>query len=103
MPERWLSADDARFPRACARDDKAAAKPFSLGARGCLGSNLAYLEMRKVLAHLAWHFDWEVLDGQVIDWERDVRFEGFWQVPAPRVAFVPAAREKGGEGEKVQG
>lgn len=49
-PERWLPVghehSDVRF----AGDIKEAFKPFSLGPRGCLGINQAYLEMRLILA-----------------------------------------------------
>lgn len=69
-------------------DDKGAARPFSLGPRGCLGVNLALLEMRKALAMLVWNFDWELVNAHEIDWERDTRFEGFWQIPEPKVRFV---------------
>lgn len=51
IPERWL--DDERFKD----DNKAAFQPFSVGPRNCVGKNLAYFEMRIVLARLLWNFD----------------------------------------------
>ncbi|KAF2500029.1 cytochrome P450 [Lophium mytilinum] len=54
MPERWL--DDERF----AGDDKSVFQPFSYGPRNCLGKNLAYHEMRIILATVLWQFDLEL-------------------------------------------
>ncbi|MCJ1355496.1 MAG: hypothetical protein MMC33_005488 [Icmadophila ericetorum] len=51
IPERWLG--DARF----ANDNRAAVQPFSIGARNCVGKNLAYAEMRIILCRLLWRFD----------------------------------------------
>lgn len=55
LPERWLDGPDAdpRF----ANDRRAASQPFGTGPRGCMGKNLAYFELRLVLAQLLWHFD----------------------------------------------
>ncbi|RMZ71780.1 cytochrome p450 [Pyrenophora seminiperda CCB06] len=53
-PERWLpntGYDD---------DQKDVMQPFSVGPRNCLGKNLAYHEMRAILATLLWHFDLEL-------------------------------------------
>jgi len=54
IPERWLG--DPKY----VNDDKNAFQPFSFGPRGCIGKNLAYAEMRLVLAKLLWHFDLEL-------------------------------------------
>ena len=44
--------------------------PFSLGPRNCLGRNLAWLEMRLILAHLLWTFDVSIpQDERVGPWE----------------------------------
>ncbi|ROV94286.1 hypothetical protein VMCG_08645 [Cytospora schulzeri] len=51
IPERWLG--DPRF----ADDRKEALQPFSHGPRNCLGKNLAYAEMRLILARIIWNFD----------------------------------------------
>ncbi|KAI3585678.1 cytochrome P450, partial [Fusarium oxysporum f. sp. albedinis] len=52
IPERWI---DGGFG-----DTKQASQPFSLGPRACLGINLAYLEMRIIIAKMVYHFDWEL-------------------------------------------
>lgn len=54
LPQRWLSgADSAEF----VDDRRAASQPFSIGARNCIGRQLAYAEMRLILAKVLWHFD----------------------------------------------
>lgn len=54
-PTRWLSgpSDSPTFNASLSL----AFNPFSLGPRNCLGRNLAYLEMRLILARLLWTFD----------------------------------------------
>lgn len=49
-PERWLPADHQWHDAVFDDDVKEASKPFSTGPRACLGVNLAYMEMRMVLA-----------------------------------------------------
>ena len=57
-PERWLG--DEKF----ANDNLNASLPFGTGPRVCIGRNLAYLEMRLILAHLLWSFDFELDRGK---------------------------------------
>ncbi|KAK1995931.1 cytochrome P450 monooxygenase [Colletotrichum falcatum] len=54
VPERWLG--DERFKN----DRLDAVEPFSAGPRNCIGRNLAYAEIRMVLARLIWNFDIEI-------------------------------------------
>lgn len=56
IPERWLG--DPRFDD----DRKEAFQPFVYGPRNCLGKNLAYAEMRLILARIIWNFDMELAD-----------------------------------------
>ncbi|KAF9869716.1 cytochrome P450 [Colletotrichum karsti] len=51
IPERWLG--DPRF----VDDKRDALQPFSYGPRNCIGKNLAYVEMRIILARVLWNFD----------------------------------------------
>ena len=60
-PDRWLG--DPRFET----DRRGAMQPFGIGPRNCLGQNLAYVEMRLILAKLLWSFDLE-LCGESEDW-----------------------------------
>jgi cytochrome P450 len=54
IPERWLG--DEKY----ADDVRDACQPFSYGPRNCVGRNLAYMEMRIILARLIWNFDLEL-------------------------------------------
>lgn len=66
-PQRFLPATHPLYEERYAADNKAAFKPFSAGPRDCIGKNLAYAEMRLVMARLLWNFDVESVEGQD-DW-----------------------------------
>ncbi|KAI0838521.1 cytochrome P450 [Hypoxylon sp. FL0890] len=67
LPERWLP-EAIRDPRSPFSDDRReAVQPFSVGPWSCLGQNLAWAEMRLILAKLIWTFDFEA--GKGLDWE----------------------------------
>lgn len=57
-PERWLGEGE-KF----SDDHLDASLPFGTGPRVCIGRNLAYMEMRLIVAHLLWHFDLELDSG----------------------------------------
>lgn len=70
MPARWL-----RNSESGARDDKTAFNPFSLGPHNCPGQNLAWLELRLILAKLLWTFDASIPPGVDLPvWEE----QGIW-------------------------
>jgi cytochrome P450 len=52
-------------------------QPFSAGPRNCLGKNLAYAEMKLILARLVFEFDFELLDSKD-DWA-DQRVFTLWE------------------------
>ncbi|CAJ2513104.1 Uu.00g012230.m01.CDS01 [Anthostomella pinea] len=56
-PERWLPADEVSKEPSAA--NRAAFVAFSLGARGCAGKAMAYLEVGLVSAKTLWYFDFE--------------------------------------------
>ena len=61
-PERWLdSGKSTSSPFASDRRD--ALQPFSLGPRSCLGRNLAYFELRLILARMVFNFDLSLPEG----------------------------------------
>ncbi|KAL3494005.1 cytochrome P450 monooxygenase [Aspergillus germanicus] len=60
-PERFMGG--ARF----ANDRHEAFQPFQFGPRNCIGRNLAYSEMRLILALIIFNFDMELAD-ESVDW-----------------------------------
>ncbi|KAI0515085.1 cytochrome P450 monooxygenase-like protein [Xylaria bambusicola] len=81
-PERWIGKGF--------NDHKKASQPFSAGARACLGINLAYLEMRIVLAKLVWLYDWELAVPRD-EWVRDCKMRILWKKPDLWVKYQPRA------------
>lgn len=90
-PERWLPTDHSLYESRFDNDVKEASRPFSQGPRGCIGINLAYLEMRITLAKMVWHFDWE-LKSHGIDWRRDTTMNMLWKKPEVMVKYTPVKR-----------
>ncbi|KAL8383419.1 hypothetical protein RB595_006937 [Gaeumannomyces hyphopodioides] len=93
-PERWLPTSPPEQGDAPASgrsgsdfeaDDKSAFRPFSVGSRNCLGQAMAYLVLRAFFARLCWRFDWELLNGHEVDWDRDLRLYITWKKPDVRV------------------
>ncbi|KAJ4258176.1 hypothetical protein NW762_008320 [Fusarium torreyae] len=80
LPERWIGDGFS--------DQKDASRPFSLGPRGCIGINLAYLELRMTLASMAYAYDWELVNKE-LDWLAEVRFGTAWARPRMMVRFHP--------------
>ena len=63
IPERWLPEDEEYTPTDEERQNlKDYSLPFSLGGRGCIGRNLAYIELGMVIASLIMGFDWELAE-----------------------------------------
>ncbi|KAF5628928.1 cytochrome P450 monooxygenase [Fusarium sp. NRRL 52700] len=82
IPERWLP-NNTGFEG----DKKDALQPFHVGPRNCLGRNLAYFEMRLLIARLIWRFDLE-LDPRSADWNRQKTFL-LWEKPPMFVKILP--------------
>ncbi|KAK9423577.1 putative Isotrichodermin C-15 hydroxylase [Seiridium unicorne] len=64
-PGRWLqsgSSEDKAAPQKAMRE---AFSAFSVGARGCAGKPMAYLELSLVLAKTIWHFDFKSAAGEL--------------------------------------
>ena len=79
VPERWLPNIDPKSE--FSRDDRAACQPFSLGTRNCIGKNLAYAEMRLILAKVLYHFDLSPGDGLEGDWFEQKAWAVRWKKP----------------------
>lgn len=67
-------------PKEFENDDRKARQPFSLGPANCIGKNLAYAEMRVLLANLIWGFDIEGGEGCSSWLERNKAFT-LWKKP----------------------
>ncbi|MCJ1394081.1 hypothetical protein MMC18_006959 [Xylographa bjoerkii] len=97
VPARWMG--DARY----ADDRREAVQPFSVGARNCIGKNLANAEIRLLLATLLWHFDLSLSDATDPDWKAQKAWFVWQRKPlVVRVAarvFVAGEKEGGGEVE----
>ncbi|KAF4166938.1 hypothetical protein CNMCM6936_005847 [Aspergillus lentulus] len=84
-PERFLG--DSRF----ANDRRDALQPFSVGPHNCLGRNLAYAEMRLILALIIFNFDMKI-DPDCRDWIQQKNYT-LWQKPPLKVYLEPVARK----------
>ncbi|KAI1171137.1 cytochrome p450 monooxygenase [Nemania sp. FL0916] len=73
-PERFLG--DPEF----SKDDLSVVQPFSVGPRNCIGRNLAYAEMRLILARILFRFDIKPAPGAE-DWLRNQKIYSIWQKP----------------------
>ncbi|PGH13960.1 hypothetical protein AJ79_03375 [Helicocarpus griseus UAMH5409] len=87
IPERWLG--DERF----AKDHKEVLQPFSHGPRSCLGMNLAYMEMRLIMARLIWNFDLKLASDSK-DWVKHQKVLFFWVKPPLNVYLKPRAIQR---------
>ncbi|KAJ5663290.1 hypothetical protein N7507_004021 [Penicillium longicatenatum] len=81
IPERHLN--DPRF----ASDNKNALQPFSFGPRNCIGRNLAYVEMRLVLARMIVNFEMELAEPS-FDWI-DQKVYNLWEKPPLMLNLIP--------------
>lgn len=85
VPERWLG--DVRYKD----DNRASLNPFSFGPRNCLGKNLAYAEMRLILAKVLFNFDLELVD-KTNDWMKNQKVFALWEKPSLMVTLRPVQR-----------
>ena len=89
LPERWLppsSTSSTTTPSPYASDSPTSSQPFSHGPRKCLGEQLAYLEMRLIMAKTLWNFDFE-LKKESEDWVEKCRPYTVW-LKAPLMVDV---------------
>ena len=85
VPERWLG--DARY----GEDRREVSQPFNIGPRGCIGRNLAYAEMRIVLARVLFDFDLELMESSKL-WLEDLKNFTLWQKDPLMVRLRPVIR-----------
>jgi cytochrome P450 len=85
IPERWLG--DPKY-----KDDKRkVVQPFSVGPRNCIGLNLAYAEMRVILARILWNFDIELCE-ESRDWMDRLEVYTLWKKETMMVKLAPVVR-----------
>ncbi|EMF14032.1 cytochrome P450 [Sphaerulina musiva SO2202] len=82
-PERWLDP--------MSTDVKEASQPFSMGPRGCLGQNFAYMEINLIMAKMFWKYDLELVDKE-LDWDKQSQLHVMWWKPELRVRFKERKR-----------
>ncbi|KAK5049089.1 hypothetical protein LTR84_005512 [Exophiala bonariae] len=72
IPERWLG--DPKFEH----DERDILQPFNVGPRDCIGRNLAYINMRLILARILHKFDIQLVnEGQ--DWIGEQKIYSAWE------------------------
>ncbi|KAI0170996.1 cytochrome P450 [Pestalotiopsis sp. NC0098] len=64
-PDRWLDLEDPRSTKETPGASREAFAPFLVGARGCAGKSMAYLELSLALAKVIWHFDFKAAPGDL--------------------------------------
>jgi cytochrome P450 len=62
-PERWIVDPTNKVSAESVARAESAFAAFGLGARGCIGKNLAYMELSLVLARMLWLYDIRAKDG----------------------------------------
>jgi cytochrome P450 len=89
-PERWLPNDKTMSVGSAAAD---AFKPFSHGPRACLGKNLAWAELRLILARMLWRFDMQLVETEAnLKWLDGQKLWGFWAKPPLLCRLEPVRR-----------
>ncbi|KAH7329712.1 cytochrome P450, partial [Stachybotrys elegans] len=80
-PQRWLPPTHPEYENAFDNDARAAFRPFSVGSRNCIGQAVAYVVLRIAFAKLCWSYDWEMVNQDTVDWDRDLRVYMVWSKP----------------------
>ncbi|KAG7142067.1 Averantin hydroxylase like protein [Verticillium longisporum] len=89
-PERFLDSEE----EAAAKGNKfEALQPFSVGPRNCIGRNLAYAEMRLILARVLYDFDLE-LAPQSEGWLETQKAYSLWNKPPLEIKLTPVVGEE---------
>ncbi|KAJ8120697.1 hypothetical protein O1611_g10299 [Lasiodiplodia mahajangana] len=81
-PERWLG--DEKYKT----DVFDAMQAFSTGPRNCIGKNLAYAEMRLIVARIIFNFDLTLAD-ECRDWIDGQKAYVIWHKPPLNIHFKP--------------
>lgn len=90
IPERWLPESVNNPDSPFFNDTREAHQPFNVGPRNCIGRNLAYHEMRLILAKVLWNYDLELMP-ECAKWH-DQRIFGSWELPPLQVVVKDRKR-----------
>ena len=103
-PERFLPASVLSLlspteaaeldPEPFKLDDTEVMQPFSVGSRNCIGRNLAYAEMRLILAKFLWNFDIEATENTG-SWMEDQKVFILWQKSPLWAKVTPVSKDRG--------
>ncbi|KAK4097704.1 cytochrome P450 [Parathielavia hyrcaniae] len=91
IPERWLPDEEYKGIR-FDKQRHGAFQPFSFGPRNCIGKNLAYVEMRLILARLMWNYDL-VLADEAAERFLDCPCFALWLKGPLNVRLTPVTRD----------
>ncbi|EHA47700.1 isotrichodermin C-15 hydroxylase [Pyricularia oryzae 70-15] len=86
-PQRFLPPTHPLYERRFANDNMASFRPFAYGSRDCIGKNLAYSEMRLVMARTLLRFDFVGVDPVSKDFLTSQRAFTVWVKPSLWVKF----------------
>ncbi|KAM0145507.1 hypothetical protein ACHAPG_011587 [Botrytis cinerea] len=89
IPERWLPEAKSDTLSPFFNDNRDVLQPFSFGPRNCIGKNLAYNEMRVILARTIWKFDLELCP-ESQGWDNQKTFI-LWEKPKLMCKLTPRA------------
>lgn len=87
-PDRWMESEES----SAAHNAKAWA-PFGFGSTSCIGKNLAYMEMRAVLAQFIVKFDFAITPADGRQFRESVRDQFVVAAGAMKLQVVPRKRE----------
>ncbi|KAK7698575.1 hypothetical protein SLS64_012443 [Diaporthe eres] len=85
IPERWLG-ENPEFDG----DKRDASQPFQIGTRGCIGRNLAYSEIKLIMARLVWQFD--IQNATEGDWMGSQKVFMVWEKAPLWIKLQPVKR-----------
>ncbi|RMJ28739.1 Cytochrome P450 [Aspergillus sp. HF37] len=89
LPQRWQGKGGF------ANDRQGASQPFSIGLRNCIGRELAYTEVRLILARLLWHFNLRLGPGhkEGTEWLAEQRTWILWDKKPLWVVLEPRSTD----------
>jgi cytochrome P450 len=86
-----LPQDHPLYNASFAKDNHKSFYPFSFGPAACIGKNLAYVELRLILAKLLWRFDVLPEPGSE-QWLDNMRSYTLWDKPPLMIKCANAKR-----------